>query len=160
MHRQACPNSGRGLLFSCIAACYATLLSPITWGDNSALTPLGKTCFSEHRLSPNWLIFSELDASFELMLIFTTCLFFWIPPESTSAVSSREGMGQICASGRDSCTSFVKSASHLKPLRYSLQVEGIILSTVILLQKFREIYHIVLCISLFLLSSISGMISC
>lgn len=160
MHRQTCPNSGRGLLFSCITACYTSLLSPITWGDNSALTPLGKPCFSELRLSPNWLIFSELDTSFELMLILPLVCFFGFHQKALLLFPLEKELGKYVPRGEILVPVSLRSASHLKPLRYSLQVEGIILSTVILLQKFREIYHIVLCISLFLLSSISGMISC
>lgn len=50
------------------------------------------SCFPEQRPSPDWLIFPELDASFELMLIFATCLLVLIPSESTS-VSSRGERG-------------------------------------------------------------------
>lgn len=91
----------------------------------SSTPPVGSACFSEHRLLPNWLISLELDASFELMLIFITCVFIWIPSERTSAIPYRKG--DKYDPGSDILAlDLLRIASHLKHLMYSL--EGMILS--------------------------------
>lgn len=68
----------------------------------------------------------ELDASFEPMLIFITCVFIWIPSEHTSAIPCRKG--DKYDPGSDILAlDLLRIASYLKHLRYSLEVEGLVL---------------------------------
>lgn len=56
-----------------------------------------------------------------------TCVFIWIPSEHTSAIPYRKG--DKYDHGSDILAlDLLRIASHLKHLRYSLEVEGMILS--------------------------------